>query len=129
LKEAYEYIYNGIKPDVNKQILNEIDYFLNITKSYPKIFLAYDREAFVLKENPLTRITFDKNIRYRKSELDLTKGDHGDFLFENEECIMEIKSHYALPLWFVRLLSELKIYPTSFSKYGNVYKKILNLGD
>ncbi len=28
----------------------------------------------------------------------------------------------ATPLWFTEILSRLQIYPTSFSKYGNVYR-------
>jgi hypothetical protein len=37
---------------------------------------------------------------------------------------MEIKTLNGLPNWFVKILSKLKIYPTSFSKYGEVYKKL-----
>ena len=29
----------------------------------------------------------------------------------------------ATPLWFTRILSELSLYTTSFSKYGNIYKR------
>ena len=36
---------------------------------------------------------------------------------------MEVKENGALPLWFVKILNELKIYPTSFSKYGNFYRR------
>ena len=34
---------------------------------------------------------------------------------------MEVKILGSIPLWFTRILSELKIYPTHFSKYGNEY--------
>lgn len=37
--------------------------------------------------------------------------------FDEDYYIMEIKTIGALPLWLARSLSELKIYPTSFSKY------------
>ena len=36
---------------------------------------------------------------------------------------MESKVMGATPLWFAQILSELSIYPVSFSKYGNIYKK------
>ena len=36
---------------------------------------------------------------------------------------MELKSKNNLPLWFISVLSKNKIYPTSFSKIGNIYKK------
>ena len=36
---------------------------------------------------------------------------------------MELKTLDALPLWFTKIINELKIYPTSFSKYGKIYMK------
>ena len=37
---------------------------------------------------------------------------------------MEIKALNAMPIWLVEVLNELKIYPSSFSKYGTAYKII-----
>ena len=37
---------------------------------------------------------------------------------------MEIKIPGAAPMWLAHLLSELRIFPTSFSKYGTCYKDI-----
>jgi hypothetical protein len=39
---------------------------------------------------------------------------------------MEIKTDGAMPLWLSHALDELKIYPTSFSKYGRAYIDIIN---
>lgn len=41
---------------------------------------------------------------------------------------MEIKSVANFPLWLVKELSRLKIYPKSFSKYGEKYKIYLKNG-
>ena len=38
---------------------------------------------------------------------------------------MEIKSCGAMPVGLARVLSEMQIYPVSFSKYGNVYKNMM----
>lgn len=38
---------------------------------------------------------------------------------------MEIKSCGAMPIGLARALSEMQIYPVSFSKYGNVYKNMM----
>ena len=38
---------------------------------------------------------------------------------------MELKTAGGLPLWMTQILSEEKIYKTSFSKYGTAYKTIL----
>ena len=40
-----------------------------------------------------------------------------------DQILMEIKIPGAAPVWLARLLSELKVYPTSFSKYGTYYKQ------
>lgn len=39
---------------------------------------------------------------------------------------MEIKTGTAIPLWMTNILSENKIYKTSFSKYGNAYVAIIS---
>ena len=39
---------------------------------------------------------------------------------------MEVKVEKNIPLWLARLLSEYKIYKTSFSKYGKEYENTLS---
>ena len=114
---------HNIKPDLNSQIFNEIDYFMSFYHPQSKLFLAYDRVAFYGKQDPSVRITFDHNIRSRSYDLSLKSGDYGELLLEPSLYLMEIKVSSALPLWLVNILSDLKLYPGSFSKYGNVYKK------
>jgi hypothetical protein len=77
------------------------------------------------KEDPEFRVTFDINIRSRDYNLTLYSDDGNDYLLEDGYRLMEVKISEAMPLWFARLLSKYEIYPTSFSKYGNFYKKQL----
>lgn len=123
-----EYVNTGtIKNIDNRQIFDEIDYTVKKYNVCPKMFVAYDRRAYYLKENHNIRITLDFNLRSRNEDLDLYLGDAGKKFFKNDMCIMEIKSCEAIPIWFVKILNELCIYPTSFSKYGEIYKKsVLN---
>ena len=125
LEETERYLNNGIKPKKDNQILKEIDYFMNFYKPIPKVYLAYDRTAYFGKEDSNIRITFDQRIRSRQDDLSLGKGDYGDYLLDSNQYLMEIKVPLAMPLWLVHILSDLEIYPTSFSKYGNVYKQNL----
>lgn len=46
-----------------------------------------------------------------------------------DQVLMEIKLTRACPLWLCRLLSELALYPTSFSKYGACYRQMLLTAD
>lgn len=121
LEESNRYINHGIKPTTDCQILREIDYFISFYKPNPKVYLAYDRMALYCMEDPNIRITFDKNIRSRNTNLDLANGDYGNYLLEKDNYLMEIKVPGAYPLWLADILSKLEIYPKSFSKYGKVY--------
>ncbi len=125
LKEFNDYYYKGIVPNCNKQILNELNYIIKNYNLKPKVMLAYDRLSYYDKDNKNLRITFDKNLRYRTNDLNLTLGSSGHKYFNNDECIMELKTLDTFPIWLTSILSELKIYPISFSKYGNIYKNYI----
>lgn len=125
LNQAEAWLNHGLRPSLDSQILREIDYFMAFYKPVPKLFLAYDRIACCGIENSDIRITFDANIRSRESDLSLALGDNGVSLLDSKEILMEIKIPDAMPLWLSGMLSELKIYPASFSKYGSIYKRKL----
>lgn len=130
-KVARDYIEKGIVPEVedkHKQILREIDYFLNFYKPQPKVYLAYDRVAYVGKDDPELRLTIDQNIRSRYENLHLTC-DEGCEVLNPDIYLMEIKVPQAYPMWLAELLSKLEIYPASFSKYGTVYSNSVKTGE
>lgn len=122
LSDFYQYINKGIYDNRN-QIMKELHYFFQYYKLQPSYYLAYDRKSYKGKKEGQLRITFDTNLRSRKEDLKLELGDAGKKYFEEEKYIMEIKTLDSMPLWLVRSLSELKIFPVSFSKIGNIYRK------
>lgn len=105
------------------QIGRELQWFSRTNNVSPKVFIAYDRQAFAGKDSPELRITFDTDIRWRLTQLDLRSGDHGQRLLPGSRILMEIKFPEACPLWLSRILAEMKVFPVSFSKYGLCYKK------
>ncbi|MCM1189736.1 MAG: polyphosphate polymerase domain-containing protein [bacterium] len=107
------------------QIQREIQWFLHKYNPTPKVFIGYERVAFVGRENPELRITFDWNIRWRQNELNLRAGMAGMPVLAEDRIVMEIKLVQAMPLWLAALLSELRIYASGFSKYGVCYRKHL----
>ena len=123
-----ETLLKGVMPSENvTQITKEIAYFQQFYRTAPKVFIAYDREAYQGIEDSELRITFDTNLRYRLDNLKLQAGDYGEPIIDSDAVLMEIKIPGVCPLWLSRLLSEFKIYPTSFSKYGACYERhILN---
>jgi hypothetical protein len=129
LKEAYEFLNSKEEPELksymNKQVIKEIQYILKLYNLEPKLYLAYDRRAMFGKNDKGLRITFDNNIRTRRHDLRLEAGDYGQQLLEEGKFLMEVKVEKNIPLWLAKLLSEYKIYKTSFSKYGKEYEKTL----
>lgn len=103
------------------QIGREIGWFLHTYPVSPKVFIAYDRTAFAGLDDPSLRITFDRNIRWRDTALDLRQGSTGTPLGPEGKVLMELKLPGVCPLWLSRLLSEVGAFPTSFSKYGAYY--------
>ena len=120
LSEFYDYLENDKMSD--EQIMRELDYYFKLYKLKPLVFVAYNRVSFRGKDNKELRITIDSNLRSRWDNLRLEAGDFGDNYFNEETYIMEIKLLDSMPIWLARSLSDLKIYPHSFSKVGNIYK-------
>lgn len=106
----------------NSQVCREIDWFLHTHSPSSKIFIACDREAYIVDGAPELRFTFDRGIRWREEELSLCAGTHGTQLLDAGQVLMEIKIPGAAPLWLADTLSQLEVFPTGFSKYGSCYK-------
>lgn len=127
LEDAYRYMEDGIFPKetecLNRQVLKEIDYFKSIYDLKPKVYLSYDRYAFFEKNDGDFRVTFDTNITTRRGDVRLESGSYGNRLLPQNIYLMEIKINGSVPMWFTSGLSDLKIYPVSFSKYGTEYKR------
>lgn len=121
-QEAVDYLLYNTPMKTTSQISREIDWFRHYyTGLEPKMFISYDRQAFHSKEDTNLRITFDTDITWRNYDLDLRQGVYGQLLTKPGEYVMEIKFANSMPLWLCRLLSDLKVYKTSYSKYGNAF--------
>ena len=124
MQDAVRYLCGAGRSE-GSQISREIDYFLRLYRPQPKVFIAYDREAYAAADGGQLRITFDTDLRARSNDLDLRAGDHGTALLGDGLYLMEIKIPGTAPLWLAHLLSDNGIYPTSFSKYGAYYKQFV----
>lgn len=127
LEEAYNFLEFGIKPIsddyINKQVINEIGYYLSKNSVKPTVYIGYIRKAFFGKEDRDFRLTFDSKILTRRNNLFLEAGFFGEEILDDNQYLMEVKILGAMPLWFTNILSELEIYNTHFSKYGNEFMK------
>lgn len=86
----------------------------------PKILVTYDREAFHGRFDPGLRLTFDKNIRYLPypgySEL---YNESQTQLLSKSYFILEIKFNNGFDKWLQKIIEDLGLQLTSFSKYCN----------
>ena len=90
----------------------------------PRVFLSYERDSWLAPEGGL-RVTFDDAIRFRTEALTLDSDPWGTPLLGPDQMLMELKAPGAIPLWMVHLLTELRLYKTSFSKFGTAYQILL----
>ena len=121
-KKAMEYLVDGKRPEERSQISDEIDYFLKYYKGIrPAMAISYDRIAMAGIEDPDLRITFDTNIRWRTDKLSLSEGNVGKDILLPGQHLMELKIAGAMSIELAKILDELNIRKTSFSKYGKGY--------
>lgn len=130
LVQAMECLAQGSVPAAGGQIGREIAYMLRRYRLRPAVLLAYDRTAYAeLEPSPnRLRITIDRDIRSRQTDLDLRLGAAGELLLAPGMRLMEIKTAHAIPLWLCAALDQNEIRPTSFSKYGRVYEAHMRAG-
>ncbi len=74
-------------------------------RTKPKIFIGYDRIAYIGRDDPDLRITFDTNMRWRDYDLDFRFGDYGKPIIETDKILMGIKIPGVCPMWLARLRS------------------------
>ena len=127
--EAVDYLEKNLPPPCQSQITREIDYMKTFYGGLkPAMFISYHRFSYIDKINPNVRVTFDDQVISRETDLRLDKGIYGRNLLDGGIRLMEVKSIGPMPLWLADALDECKIFPDSFSKYGNAYKELLSEG-
>ncbi|MBE5906141.1 MAG: polyphosphate polymerase domain-containing protein [Lachnospiraceae bacterium] len=125
-RKSFNYLLHGGEAIDNSQISKEI---AALCRRYPGLqpamTICYDRIAMAGIEDPDFRVTFDTNIRWNTDVLDLREIPEGTPILNDGEYMMEIKVASAMPLSLSKVLSELEIFPASFSKYGRGYTMMI----
>ncbi len=120
-----EDVFNLQKINCSNQILKEIKYFMNLYNDIkPKIHLSYYREAYMGLEDNDFRMTFDFDIKVRNKDITFNESEYDKSVID-DVVILEVKTIKGLPVWFLEFLKSNLILQTSFSKYGEAYKKYL----
>lgn len=127
IKEVEPFVNEGILPEtkdyLSAQVAKELQYYFKMNKVAPALYVQYDRLALFGKEDKNFRMTFDRNVRTRRSNFQFGESDIDEPLLPDGIYIMEIKILGAMPLWLTALLSEHQLFSRGFSKYGAKYKQ------
>ena len=127
IKEVEPFVNEGILPQtkdyLSAQVAKELQYYFKMNKVAPALYVQYDRLALFGKEDKSFRMTFDRNVRTRRSNFQFGESDIDEPLLPDNTYIMEIKILGAMPLWLTALLSEHQLFSHGFSKYGVKYKQ------
>jgi hypothetical protein len=114
--QAKTFIETGMAPQANsyldRQVFSEIRSFMKRYDLVKEVQIGYKRLAYYDTHKSDLRLSFDEDV-----------ATTNDVILEKGYRIMEIKCSGALPLWLTELLSENKIYKSSFSKYGAAYRR------
>lgn len=123
--EAMSWLCEGAEPP-SSQIAREIEYMRRLyTGLRPSAFISYEREAFYDRDCSGFRLTLDREIFARLERLSLCCDVGGERILPSDAALLEIKCGGAVPLWLTRLLTDLRIYKGSYSKYGTVYTTMI----
>ena len=109
-------------PQINRELRWLVAQYPDLA---PRVLIAYDRMSYFCEEEPDFRVTFDQRIRYRRQELDLSRGSYGELVAPGVPVLMEVKAMGAYPLWFSHLLTKYQLHKSSFSKYALTYRRHL----
>lgn len=110
----------------DSQIARELVYFRDYYRTLePMVYLSYDREAWYDPNDYGFRMTLDRNIRYRTTDLDLRSPVDGVALLPPDMSLLEVKASGGIPMWLTEHLSSIRLHKQSFSKYGTAYQQML----
>ena len=110
----------------DSQIAREMVYFRDFYGELePRVYLSYEREAWYDPNDFGFRMTLDRNIRYRTTDLSLYAPVDGKEILPPELSLLEVKASGGVPMWLTEHLSRNHIYKLSFSKYGRAYTQLL----
>ena len=133
LSDAYKFLENGIiKADdsyMNRQVLSEIDYFIKTYDLKPMVYIGYRRNAYFDKNDPSLRLTFDRDVVTRHTDLNLESGMYGEELLPEGRILMELKFNGGTPMWFARMMSDFGLSYSPYSKVGKEFISSLQINN
>ena len=93
---------------------------------YPTCRISYRRRAWVTRVDPSLRVTIDTNLRVAGPGAFLrVAGDNGNLFLPQQLCVIELKFHWAMPLWLLSICREVGLQVRRYSKYCSGLERLL----
>lgn len=113
------------KDVASSQIERELSYSVKRYENLaPRMYIAYDREAYFDPNDRDFRMTFDRNVRARTDNLTLCSESYGTKLISEDLSILEVKTPKAAPLRLVDFLTNRHCFKSSWSKYSVAFETL-----
>jgi SPX domain protein involved in polyphosphate accumulation len=102
----------------NRKVLGKIRYLMHVKALRPVVLVAYDRQAFLGRDDPSQRVTFDCNIRSLAAPgLEQIFSEEELRTFESRRFVLELKYNEHMPRWMARLIRDFDLAARPYSKY------------
>ena len=90
----------------------------------PFCTVTYHRRPFVCRISPTLRVTFDTDLRVRgPAGLLQPFPEHGQLFLPRDSCVVEVKFHWAMPLWLLEICRECGLKLRRYSKYCSAMER------
>ncbi len=108
----------GVDDDC-RRVLGQFQLYTGSINARPVIHIRYNRQAYEGLVDKKVRITFDRKLAYKMSELSKVVLNEGRWqLYPMEGVILEIKFTGYYPAWLSRVSRHLELSRQSISKYA-----------
>jgi SPX domain protein involved in polyphosphate accumulation len=110
--------FSAALPHARRRTLSRFHYLIRMDDLHPTILIAYDREAFVGRDDDRIRVTLDLDVRSRLCNgIDDFQGWREMKRIIPRGTILELKFDDRMPFWLVRMVRKLGLRAQSISKY------------
>ncbi|MCK4817415.1 polyphosphate polymerase domain-containing protein [bacterium] len=112
----------------DKKIVDEIWFMHKYRNLHKKSVVSYKRKAFKGKFGKRFRLTFDRDLRVRKTNLDNLRPHDGKLIMNPNIVIMEVKFNEYVPTWMIKVLNKYDCTLNKVSKYCVSIDALYNFG-
>ncbi len=111
-------------PPIDDRTLSRFRSYLETLELEPAVLVAYEREAYMVSNDPAKRITIDEKIRTRPAPgLDELFLERDLISIDSKSSLVEFKFDDGMPLWMREIVSHFGLRRISYSKFSRAMEE------